>query len=93
MPTPYLRGRRDGAEIRLLDPTATEADEVVMVAWVAAEVRRRALAGELADEAVAAEQLERPVDRGQSEAGVVAPRIVVELDDGKAAGPAGNRLE
>ncbi len=93
MPASYLGGGRDGAEIRLLDRATAQADEVVVVTGMTAEVGRRAAAREPADEAVAAEQLERPVDRGQPEAGMVASRVVVELDDGEPAGPARDRFE
>ena len=77
-------GRRGCAELGLLDVAAIEADEMVMVTGMAADVGRLG-AGEQPHGARLTEQLERPVGRRQAQLRVSALRQFVEVADGEPA--------
>lgn len=66
---------------------------MVVMSGVAADVRALARAGELSDRSRRSQQLDRPVDRGESERRLTAPRPVVHLDDGERAGLAFDGVE
>lgn len=83
-------GRR--AELGLLDGAARDADEMVMVSRSAADVGRLRT-GEPTNEPASAQQLNRAVDRRQTEAGSTLPRSVVHVDDREGSAPPLDRLQ
>ena len=82
---PNLLGRRGGAQLCLLDAAARDADEVVMVAGVAANVGRPVVSNERAYRARVAQQVESAIGRREPEAGVQRACAPMELDRGEAA--------
>jgi hypothetical protein len=78
-------GRRCTAQLGVLDRTARDADEVVVMTRVAADVRAFARAGELPDRTGRSEQFDRPVDRREPERRFAPTRAVVHLDDRERA--------
>jgi hypothetical protein len=62
-----LTGR--GAQLGVLDRTATEADEVVVMLRAAADVRGAPVTGQGVQRAGSTEEIERPIGSGQTEPG------------------------
>ncbi len=80
-----LRFRGSGAELRLLDPTAACADEVMMVLWPAADVGVPALPEQRVYTAAGAQELDRPIRGRKAEPRLQPAGTLMQLGDGKAA--------
>jgi hypothetical protein len=58
-----------GAQLRVLDRAAAEADEVMVVLGAAADIGRAPITGERMQRPGSPQEVEGPVDRGQTELG------------------------
>jgi hypothetical protein len=93
VPPAKLRRRGGTAELGLLDAAAPEADEVMMMAGLAADIRGTRVAGKRPHRSGAAEELHRAVDGGKPEPRLLAARLLEELNGGEAAVTVGDQVE
>ena len=88
-----LGGRRSGTELGLLHRAARGADEMVMVAGVAANVRGAPVVDELPQRARLAQQLDGAVDGREPELRVERAGVVEELERGERTVEPDDRVE
>lgn len=85
MPLAQLRIRRSGAELRLFDPSATRADQVMVVLWPAADVGVTTFREQRVHAAAGAQELDGAVCGRKAELRFQAAGALVQLGDGEAA--------
>jgi hypothetical protein len=93
VPPAKFGGRGGAAELGLLDTAALEADEVVMVAGLAADVGGTCVTGERPYGAGSTEELDCAVDRGEAELRLPPAGLLEEFDGGEAPFTIGNQIE
>jgi murein DD-endopeptidase MepM/ murein hydrolase activator NlpD len=90
---PELSGGRGAAKVRFLDRAAAQADEVMVVAGLAAHVRRSCVADERANRARAPEHVDSPVDGCQAELRPLPARLLEQVDCSETALAVGDQVE
>jgi hypothetical protein len=93
VPSPQLGGGGSAAELCFLHGAAREADQVMVVARVAANVRGARIAGERANGARAPQEVDGSVHRREAELGVMSPRLLEEADGCEAPVAFGDEIE
>jgi hypothetical protein len=88
-----LRRRGGAAELRLLDRSAAQADEVMVMAGLAAHVGRARVAGERADRSGSTQELDGSINGREAELGRSAPGLFEEVEGGEASRPIGDQIE
>jgi hypothetical protein len=91
--TAQLARTGGAAELGLLDRAAAEANQMMMVTRVAADVGRTRVSDERTNRAGPAKELHRSVDGRQAELGCTAARLLEEIDGREAPIPVGDQIQ
>jgi hypothetical protein len=93
VPSPELGRGGGAAEVGLLDRPAAQADEVMVVPGLAADVRRSRVPDEWSHRARAPQHVDRAIDRGEAQLRPPLPGVLEEVDGSEAAFAIDDQIE